>query len=153
MSDDIHGLAVVYGPHGRTLFATTNKGFCASRDDGATWTTRPLDSQWQYTRTVLPRADGGGTLFLTNGDGPPGSTGRLWRSPDFGETWHDAGLPGRLNSTPWCLATNPADPSLVFLCSNLGQIFRSQDGGGTWTKLDREFGEVRSILWQPRDVH
>ena len=150
VSEDIHGLAVVHGPQGRTLFATTNKGFSASRDDGESWTTKPLQSPWQYTRTVVPRADGDGTLFLTNGDGPPGSTGRLWRSPDFGESWQDAGLPGRLNSTPWCLATNRADPNLIFVCSNLGQIFRSEDGGERWVKLDREFGEVRSILWQPQ---
>jgi photosystem II stability/assembly factor-like uncharacterized protein len=33
--------------------------------------------------------------------------------------------------------------------SNLGQIYRSPDGGETWTKLRRELGEIRSILWRP----
>ena len=28
-------------------------------------------------------------------------------------------------------------------------MFRSTDGGETWIKLEREFGEVRSVLWQP----
>ena len=62
---------------------------------------------------------------------------------------HDAGLPGELNSTPWTVATNPSDPRLIFVCSNLGQIFRSSDGGESWTRLKREFGEVRATIWQP----
>ena len=107
-----------------------------------------LESEWQYTRTLQPRADGG-ALFLTNGNGPPGSTGRLLRSADAGLTWEDAGLPGETNSTPWCIATNPADPMLIFTVTNLGQLFRSSDGGASWVKLAREFGEVRSMVWQP----
>ena len=148
VSEDIHGLAVVEnGAH--TLFATTNKGLHASADMGESWRHQKLDSPWQYTRAIQPRADGAGTLFLANGNGPPGSTGRLLRSRDFGATWQDSGLPGTLNSTPWCVATNPADADLVFVCTNLGQLFRSTDGGEGWTKLAREFGEVRALLWQP----
>jgi photosystem II stability/assembly factor-like uncharacterized protein len=119
-----------------------------SRDDGDSWTHLPLDSPWQYCRGIVARADGK-VLFLTNGNGPPGSTGRLLRSRDDGVTWEDAGLPGELNSTPWCVATNAADPMLVFAVTNLGQLFRSDNGGETWRKLQREFGEVRSLLWRP----
>jgi photosystem II stability/assembly factor-like uncharacterized protein len=145
VSDDIHDLAVV----GDTLFATTNKGLHRSADRGDSWHIQTLSSDWQYTRAIVPRADGNGTVFLANGNGPPGSTGRLLRSRDRGGTWEDAGLPGPLNSTPWCLATHASDPMLIFLCTNLGQIFRSADGGETWTRLPHEFGEVRSIRWQP----
>jgi photosystem II stability/assembly factor-like uncharacterized protein len=143
VSDDIHGIAVV--PNGATtVFAATNKGLHRSADRGVTWELQLLDSPWQYTRTIVPRADGYGTLFLTNGDGPPGSTGRLLRSHDCGRSWQDARLPGELNSTPWCLAMHPADPNLIFICTNLGQIFRSLDGGESWTKLKRELGEIRA---------
>jgi hypothetical protein len=37
----------------------------------------------------------------------------------------------------------------MFTVTNLGQIFRSLDGGSSWTKLRREFGEVRSMLMLP----
>lgn len=149
ISDDVHGLAAVPNGSGRMLFATTNKGLHVSHDDAASWQFQELDSPWQYTRAIQPRADGDGTLFLTNGNGPPGSTGRLLRSRDGGRTWKDAGLPGELNSTPWCIATNPADPKLIVVASNLGQLFVSEDGGECWRKLKRELGEVRSVVWQP----
>ena len=86
---------------------------------------------------------------MTNGNGPPGADGRLWRSRDNGETWGDARLPGTINSTVWWVATNAADPMLLFCCTVLGQMFRSTDGGESWTKLKREFGEIRTMLWRP----
>lgn len=144
VSGDVHGIAVVKG-ESRTLFATTNKGLHRSSDEGEHWELQTLDSPWQYTRTIASRADGDQTLFLTNGNGPPGSTGRLLCSHDFGGSWQDVGLPGETNSTPWCISSNRADPNIVFTVTNLGQIFRSLDGGNTWSKLKREFGEVRSM--------
>jgi photosystem II stability/assembly factor-like uncharacterized protein len=150
ISDDVHGLAVVRDPAGRRkLFCTTNRGLHVSEDDGDAWAMQRLDSPWQHTRTIVERADLRGTMFLTNGDGPPGSTGRLLRSRDHGATWSDA-MPGAaFNSTPWCVATHAADSNLLFLCTNLGQIYRSQDGGDSWVKLKRELGEIRACIWRP----
>lgn len=149
VSEDIHGICITT-EGGRRLWAATNKGFHVSTDDGATFTFRKLDAPSQYTRSVLTAADGEGTMYLTSGNGPPGDDGRLLRSTDHAETWVDVGLPGKLNSTPWCVAAHKADPKLLFCASNLGQLFRSTDGGATWTKLARELGEVRTILWAPR---
>ena len=149
ISDDIHGLAVVRDNGRRKLFATTNKGLHLSLDDGESWQFRQLDSEWQYTRAIVERADGRGTIFLSNGNGPPGSTGRLLRSRDYGETWSDARLPGELNSTLWCIAVHPSNPNLVFVCTNYGQLYLSKDGGDTWAKLKREFGEIRALLMRP----
>jgi photosystem II stability/assembly factor-like uncharacterized protein len=144
ISADVHGLAVL----GRGLvLATTNRGLHRSEDDGEHWTWQKLDSPWQYTRAIVPSADGR-TIFLCNGDGPPGTTGRLLRSTDAGRSWQACALPGRLNSTPWCVAVHPADPRLVFACTNLGQLFRSEDGGETWRRLEHEFGEVRALHWR-----
>ena len=149
VSGDVHGVAVVGQGSKTTVFATTNKGLHRSADAGETWALQPLDSAWQYTRTIKARADGDHVLFLTNGNGPPGSTGRLLRSLDHGDTWQDVGLPGDINSTPWCVASHSNDPNIVFTVTNLGQIFRSLDGGQTWVKLRREFGEVRSMVMLP----
>lgn len=146
---DIHDIAVIDDGGARKLLAATAVGLYRSTDDGRTWQWNRLDSPWQYTRGLKPRADLNGTVFLCNGDGPPGSRGRLLRSRDWGETWEDANLPEPTNSTPWTVAANDADPNLLFACTNLGQMFRSTDGGENWAKLPRELGEIRTMLWHP----
>lgn len=150
ISGDMHGVAVIPRPGRPTLvLATTNRGLHRSEDNGATWTFQPLDSPWQYLRAVQPRADDPRIIFLTNGNGPPGNTGRLLRSQDYGDTWAEVKLPGAFNSTPWCVATNPADPMRLYVCTNLGQLFESTDGGDTWQRLPHEFGEIRALAWRP----
>jgi photosystem II stability/assembly factor-like uncharacterized protein len=162
ISADVHGLAIVMrddisakngsqssSQANAVLFATTNMGLHRSDDDGATWRFVKLDSAWQYTRAIVPRADGKGMLFLTNGNGPPGTTGRLLVSRDHGDTWEERALPGALNSTPWCVATHSANPMLIFVCTNLGQLFRSEDGGDSFVRLPHEFGELRALHWRP----
>ncbi len=149
VSADLHGVAVVRKPGDQpVILCTTNRGLHRSVDHGETWTFQPLASPWQYTRAIVPRLDHSGVVFLTNGDGPPGSTGKLLRSRDYGSTWEDARLPGRLNSTPWCVATDPSDPARLFCATNLGQVFASTDGGESWSRLPHEFGEVRTLAWR-----
>jgi photosystem II stability/assembly factor-like uncharacterized protein len=148
-TEDIHGLTVAYQDGQRWLFATTNRGLFTSLDGGLSWQSRAFDSDSLYTRSIVERADHTGVLFMTNGNGPPGSTGRLLKSNDYGETWSDVHLPGEPNSTPWCIAVHPADPDLVFTCTNLGLLYRSQDGGETWSQLKRQFGEIRALILRP----
>lgn len=143
VSADVHGIAVTK----HRVLATTNRGLHFSEDNGASWHFQRLDSPWQYTRAVVPSIDGS-RIFLCNGDGPPGSTGRLLASMDGGRNWRVCDLPGALNSTPWCVAVHPADPALVFMCTNLGQLYRSRDGGERWQRLRHEFGEVRALHWR-----
>ena len=100
-------------------------------------------------RAVVPRADQRGIVFVTNGDGPPGSWGRLMRSRDNGDHWEQVALPGQIDSTMWSVATHPADPDLLFASSCLGQIYRSSDGGESWTGIKRRLGEIRHVIWLP----
>ena len=85
VSGDVHGLAVMRLKGGRkAVFATTNRGLHRSEDNGETWALQELPSPWPYTRSVVPRADDSGVIFVTNGNGPPGNDGflaalaRLW---------------------------------------------------------------------------
>lgn len=149
VSGDVHGIAVTKTPDGKSrVLASTNKGLHISEDQGETWRMTPLDSPWQYTRCIVVRPDDPSTVFLANGNGPPGNDGRLLRSEDGGDTWERLALPGELNSTVWCIALHASDPSLMFVCTNLGQVFRSTDGGDSWVRLPHEFGEIRSLYWR-----
>jgi photosystem II stability/assembly factor-like uncharacterized protein len=147
-SQDIHGFAIVSNGE-RVLFATTDAGLHVSCDNGDTWTMRPIHSAWQYTRSIVERPDRSGVMFMTNGNGPPGTAGRLFRSRNYGADWEDAGLPGEVESSAYFLATNPADPNLVYTAATLGQIYRSIDGGENWTALKRRLGEIRALAWLP----
>jgi photosystem II stability/assembly factor-like uncharacterized protein len=147
-SQDIHGFAFLNNG-ARVLFATTDAGLHVSRDDGASWTMRPIQSEWQYTRSIIERPDRTGVMFMTNGNGPPGTSGRLFRSRNYGNDWENAGLPGEVESSVYFLAANPADPKLIYAAATLGQIYRSTDGGESWTALKRRLGEIRGLAWLP----
>jgi len=136
--------------HGsRKLYAATNKGLHVSEDAGEHWAFQRIDSPWQYSRSVVPRADNSGVMFLTNGDGPPGTDGRLHRSRDHGAHWERVPLPAEIQSSVYFMATNAADPMLFFVATNLGQLFRSTDGGESWVALKRRLGEIRTMTWLP----
>ncbi|WP_140949899.1 WD40/YVTN/BNR-like repeat-containing protein [Cupriavidus pinatubonensis] len=149
VSADVHGIAVTKTRAGLSrVLATTNRGLHASEDDGETWRFVELDSPWQYCRSVVVCPDDPSTVFLANGNGPPGNDGRLLRSKDGGDSWERLILPGELNSTVWCIAVHPSNPSLIFVATNLGQLFRSLDGGDSWSRLPHEFGEIRALHWR-----
>ena len=147
-NDDIHGLAVTHH-NGRKVFATTYAGLHMSTDDGASWALVKVDSPWPYMRSIVERPDRKGVIFMTNGDGPPGSHGRLYRSRDNGEHWEDAKLPGEVESSCYFLAVNAADPNLIFAAATLGQLYRSTDGGESWIAIRRRLSEIRALAWMP----
>jgi photosystem II stability/assembly factor-like uncharacterized protein len=147
-SEDIHGLAVTNNGS-RRVFAATERGLHISDDDGENWQLQSFDSPSSYTRAIVPSAAHDGTLFLSNGDGPPGTWGRLYRSRDRGMHWQRVPLPGEVESTLWSVAVHPADSKLLFASAALGQIYRSTDGGENWTALKRRLGEIRHVIWLP----
>jgi photosystem II stability/assembly factor-like uncharacterized protein len=104
---------------------------------------------WAYCRALAQRLDAREVLFLGGGDAPPGSEGAIAVSRDGGATWAAAAMPGRSNSTMWNFAVHPADPRMIYAASVSGQVYRSTDGGENWSKLGREFGEIRALAWTP----
>jgi photosystem II stability/assembly factor-like uncharacterized protein len=49
----------------------------------------------------------------------------------------------------WNFAVHAADPQLIYASSVSGQLYRSTDGGTSWRRLPREFGEIRALAWTP----
>lgn len=151
-SRDIHALVVFPSTNGRRqLLAATNNDLNRSSDGGHTWEPLAIGNSlpWSYCRTLAQPCGRPDVVLLGNGDGPPGSVGIIGRSEDGGATWRAADMPGRANSTIWNYAVHPADPQLVYASSVSGQVFRSTDGGVSWQKLAREFGEIRALAWTP----
>jgi len=147
-SNDVHGFAVAANG-ARTLFAATNAGLHTSADGGESWIFTAIDSDWQYTRSIVSKPGDPDVMLLTNGNGAPGTMGRLYRSGDGGQTWKDVRLPGSVESSVYFLATHPSDRNLIFAAATLGQLYRSQDGGETWIGLHQRLNEIRAIAWLP----
>jgi photosystem II stability/assembly factor-like uncharacterized protein len=151
-SQDIHALSIVPGNgRGKRLLASTNNDLNLSTDGGETW--QPLQVgrslPWSYCRGLAQKCGRPEVLFLGNGDAPPGSAGVVARSTDAGQTWQLPKMPGRANSTIWSFAIHDADPELIYASSVSGEVYRSTDGGVSWDKLAREFGEIRALAWTP----
>ena len=150
LSKDVHGIAVVPKKDGSAvLLATTNKGLHQSTDEGLTWEFKEIQSPWQYTRAVQVHPTSPSIVYLTNGNGPPGNDGKFFKSTDYGETWRIVELPGELNSTPWCISVHPSNPDKLYVSTNLGQLFQSDDAGESFERLAHEFGEIRSLHFKP----
>jgi photosystem II stability/assembly factor-like uncharacterized protein len=151
-SRDIHAVVIVPGDGrpGRML-ASTNNDVNLSTDGGATWQPLGLGRSLPlpYFRGMAQMCGRPDVVFLGNGDFPPGSAGAVLRSDDGGATWQAPPLPGPPNSTIWTFAVHRADPELAYAASVSGQVYRSTDGGSSWTKLAREFGEIRALAWTP----
>lgn len=155
---DIHAVAILPpspggGGKGRWL-VSTNNDLNLSIDAGLSW--RPLQVgrtlPWSYCRGLALPCARPDVVLMGNGDAPPGTAGVVARSTDGGQTWQPALMPGRANSTLWNIAVNRADPELIYASSVSGEVYRSTDEGASWSRLQREFGEIRALAWteEPR---
>ncbi len=149
--NDTHDL--VFRDHAdgsRTILCSTEDGVHRSTDNGDTWEQLQIpQAKWDYFRSLKQPAENSDVVIASVGDKPSGEAGVFLISRDFGESWKVAELSHAPNSTLWSIGTNAADTSLLFAATIFGQIFKSTDGGGSWTKMKRELGEIRMITWAP----
>lgn len=94
-----------------------------------------------------------GWTFRSGGESPTASSGSgLFKTVDGGATWVELdsrsakGLPPK----PWgriAVATAPSNPDIVYslIESTRSALFRSADGGKTWTEGDRS----QMMVWRP----
>ena len=139
---------IAYAALGNTSGSSLN-GVYKSTDAGKTWNlsdgsgANSIPSQ-NIGRISLAIANSNtNTLFASIENTATGSSGRLlgiWKTTDGGQTWNQLPIPASLvtlwASQVWydnAIAVNPTDPSVVWAGGT--PLFRSLDGGNTWTEL------------------
>jgi photosystem II stability/assembly factor-like uncharacterized protein len=123
----------------------------SSVDLGESWQSFGIKAKWPlpYARGLAVKADDSGVLYAGCGETTTGEKGHVLRSTDAGETWEILNLPAPANSTIWGLATHPAEANRLLAFSLFGEVYISDDAGDSWTKVGREFGEIRAAAWLP----
>jgi photosystem II stability/assembly factor-like uncharacterized protein len=147
---DIH--AVTIAPtHPRRLYASTARDMFVSSDLGDTWQPLGIKQKWPlpYARGIAVKADDPGVLFAGCGETTTGEKGYVLRSTNFGEGWEVLPLPTQANATLWGLATHPANGDRIIAFSLFGEVYVTENGGTSWRKIPREFGEIRAAAWLP----
>jgi photosystem II stability/assembly factor-like uncharacterized protein len=93
------------------------------------------------------------------------TNGEMFSSVDMGETWAAIGVKEKW-PLPYvrglavksddasvlfagCGETTTGETGYVLRTKNFGELFLSEDGGESWTKAPREFGEIRTAAWLP----
>ena len=69
-----------------------------------------------------------------------GSDYGMYRSEDRGATWEKLWSP--MDGTPiWSIAIDPEDTQTIFVGIKPAALFRSRDGGDSWTKLSVQMAQ------------
>lgn len=151
--EDVHDIVVLDDDRAAVCVASP-LGFFRSDDRGRSFTaTRlppmpPSQDQLFYTRCLMSTPGGGPALLAGTGDRvAAGTMGVVQRTEDGGRTW--APVSPQVNSRVYAMASHPGLPDVIVAVSIYGNVLVSEDGGKSFEKLGREFGETRAVAVTP----
>src|SRR5919197_296530 len=120
------------------VFAGADAGLGRSDDGGTRWSRvdSPFNDKQVWSIAIDPNDPD--SMLVGTGDGTPGTRTRVFRSDDLAGSWTESTFDTPANSTVWAFGTHPSDADIVFAGTKYGHLFRSTDGGRTFTKEWRE---------------
>jgi photosystem II stability/assembly factor-like uncharacterized protein len=126
--------------------ATTGAGLWTSHDSGKSWRLSRCDNpEYPYelcARAVASTAAQPGVVWASI-DGEWGEDVAA-KSTDGGDTYVFAAVPAPGRQV-WALAVDPNKPATILAGTRPAGLYRSTDGGATWSALDTGVAEAASI--------
>mgnify|MGYP005836258593 CR=1 FL=1 len=147
---------------GAYVLAATNRGIYRSDDEGATWQPSGAGLEHNDIRELAIAPSDPLVVYCTlrtTARDDEAWNGGVYRSDDGGRTWVPrsegldqrvarAGEPAELGSEYKEIAVDPGDPEVVYVGSDSwvsAGVFGSADGGRTWSRRSRHFGDDRNM--------
>ena len=156
--DDIYGFAS-FGDLKSTLAMVSTRGLMRTDNGGRNWihlgeglpassgNTSPL-----LASIALDPSDSK-IVYVGTGGGGLGQGMGVYKSTDGGQTFSPSNR-GMLDYGITSLAVDPRQPQIIYAGCWDGNLFKSEDGGQTWTNLEAQLKptEDGNILHQIRDI-
>ncbi|HEX3762949.1 MAG TPA: hypothetical protein VHW23_29840 [Kofleriaceae bacterium] len=162
--------AIDIAPTGDVWVVTANSGspndVYRSTDNGATFTPSGLASPTIWWKSVAVAPSRAARIYVSGyqvagplpdgGQTPP--TTHLQISDDTGTHWQESALAGvQFGPMPlvYVLAVDPTNPDVVLISSSLAnattgdRLYRSNDGGGTWTDVLDTTSPILDLAFEP----
>jgi hypothetical protein len=154
---------------GHYLSEDEGKTFAASNSGvGAGFSPDPYPEFGQCVHKIAAHPDAPGRLYMQNhggwaewhGPGGPRPDIGVLRSDDYGKTWRSIskGLPSDFG---FPIVVHPQNPDVVYVMplepatrtcpGGAPAVWRSQNGGGSWKKLNKGFSKKESYFTVQRD--
>jgi photosystem II stability/assembly factor-like uncharacterized protein len=145
---DTHTLTANHNAPGR-LYSAAGDGYFESRDYGETWQEQDEGLEYTYLYSVAVHPSDPNTVLVSASPGPwraynPGNAeSYIYRKTDGqrgGWELISKGLPQPSGTTVSTLTPNPDVRGEFYAANNIG-VYRSQDAGRTWSKLNPSWPE------------
>ena len=117
-----------------TVFLGIRMGLFRSDDRGQTWYDTEIGrfSPLTYCHDVIVSQHDPKVLYTCLSPAAMSEDGTLYRSENLGETWTRIDRGTKASSTLMAVYEHPADPKRLYSVTRKGQVFGTEDGGGSW---------------------
>jgi photosystem II stability/assembly factor-like uncharacterized protein len=136
---------IATGGHDCRLGRTKGRALYVSRDAGENWAPMAAEFSQEYSVPLAMHPKDPDVLFSTLAHGQPsqwrratGAESVVVRSKDGGKSWHK--LNGQLSDTSRqfaeAIVIDEANPDRIYAALRTGELYGSQDGGDSWSRLN-----------------